>query len=108
QKKTVKNADYAVYVTNEYLQNKYPNQRKTTNVSNVSLKEFDDSVFKKRLRKIKKSENDKIILGTAAAVDVVYKGQKYIIETLGKLKKEGITNYEYQLTGGGDQSFLKS
>mgnify|MGYP001477453972 FL=1 len=50
----------------------------------------------------------KIIIGTTAAVNVRYKGQQYVIQALGKLKKKGITNYEYQLVGAGDQSYLKS
>ncbi len=37
-----------------------------------------------------------------------YKGQQYIIRALGKLKKQGITNFEYHLVGGGDQSYLRS
>ena len=53
-------------------------------------------------------KNCKVVIGTTAAVDVRYKGQQYIIQALGELKKQGITNYEYQLVGGGDQAHLKS
>jgi len=109
QKKTVKNADYAVYVTNEYLQKKYPNNKRTTNCSNVALTEFNDDILIKRIKKIQDlCKKDKIIIGTTAAVNVRYKGQQYVIEALGKLKKSGITKYEYQLVGGGDITFLKS
>ena len=88
QKKTVKNADYAVYVTNEYLQKKYPNNKRTTNCSNVALTEFNDDILIKRIKKIQDLCNkDKIIIGTTAAVNVRYKGQQYVIEALGKLKK---------------------
>lgn len=109
QKKTVREAGYAVYVTNEYLQKKYPNSNKTTNCSNVALTEFDEEVLKKRVQRIHdKCDRDKIIIGTTAAVNVRYKGQKYVIQALGQLKKRGITKFEYQLVGGGDQSYLKS
>ncbi|WP_439033489.1 glycosyltransferase [Bacillus paranthracis] len=108
-KKRVKSASHAVYVTNEFLQKRYPTKGKSTNCSNVALKEFDDEILRKRLEKIEKMEGkDKIILGTTAAVDVRYKGQQYVIEALGKLKKQGISNFEYQLVGGGDQSYLKT
>ncbi|EJS00696.1 glycosyltransferase family 4 protein [Bacillus mycoides] len=108
-KKRVKSASHAIYVTNEFLQKRYPTKGKSANCSNVALKEFDDEILKERLDKIEKINNeDKIILGTTAAVDVRYKGQQYVIEALGKLKKQGISNFEYQLVGGGDQSYLKT
>jgi len=108
-KKLVEDAKYVVYVTNEFLQKRYPTKGKYVNCSNVALKEFDDNVLVNRLNKIKNMQkNSKIVLGTAAAVDVRYKGQQYVIKALGKLKKQGITNYEYQLVGGGDQTYLKS
>ncbi|MGN4447330.1 glycosyltransferase [Bacillus cereus group sp. MYBK79-1] len=108
-KKRVKSASHAVYVTNEFLQKRYPTKGKSTNCSNVALKEFDDETLRERLEKIEKMDSeDKITLGTTAAVDVKYKGQQYVIEALGKLKKQGISNFEYQLVGGGDQSYLKT
>ncbi|SIS82759.1 glycosyltransferase family 4 protein [Salimicrobium salexigens] len=108
-KKRVKNARYTVYVTNNFLQNRYPTKGEYVNCSNVSLNNFDDSVYYNRINKIKNlNDESKIIIGTTAAVNVRYKGQKYIIEALGELKKSGIQNFEYQLVGGGDQSYLKS
>ncbi len=107
-KKAVRNAPYVVYVTNEFLQKRYPTNGMSTNCSDVALTEFDDKVLKNRLEKIKHiQETHKYIIGTTAAVDVRYKGQQYIIQALGELKKQGVTNYEYQLVGGGDQRYLK-
>ncbi len=108
-KKTAKEAPYVIYVTNEFLQKRYPTNGMSTSCSNVALTEFDDKVLEKRLKKIKYiQENSKVIIGTTAAVNVRYKGQQYVIEGLGNLKKQGITNYEYQLVGGGDQRYLKT
>lgn len=108
-KKIVMDAKYVVYVTNKFLQRRYPTKGKSVNCSNVSLKKFDDNILKARLEKINSiKEDDKIIIGTIAAVNVKYKGQQYVIEALGRLKKQGITRYEYQLVGGGDQTYLKS
>ena len=108
-RKLVNDANYVLYVTNEFLQKRYPSKGKSINCSNVALREFDDNVLKNRIIKINKmKENMKVVIGTAAAVDVRYKGQQYIIKALARLKKQGITNYEYQLVGGGDQSYLKS
>lgn len=108
-KKAVKEAPYVVYVTNEFLQKRYPTNGKNINCSNVALTEFDDKVLCRRLEKIESiKKSDKIIIGTTAAINVRFKGQQYIIEALGKLKKQGITKYEYQLVGGGDKSYLES
>jgi glycosyltransferase involved in cell wall biosynthesis len=108
-KKLVNEAKCAIYVTNEFLQKRYPTKGKSVNCSNVALKKFDDNVLVNRFNKINKmKENSKIVIGTTAAVNVRYKGQQYVIKALGKLKKQGITNYEYQLIGGGDQTYLKS
>lgn len=107
-KKCVKESKHTVYVTNEFLQKRYPTNGKSVNCSNVALTEFDDKVLEKRLKKIDTiKSNIKVVIGTTAALNVRYKGQQYIIEALGKLKKQGNTNYEYQLVGGGDPSYLQ-
>ena len=108
-KKEIKDAPYVIYVTNNFLQNRYQTKGKHTNCSNVALTEFDNKVLDRRLSKIKSMQQScKVVIGTTAAVNVRYKGQQYIIKALGKLKKQGIINYEYQLIGGGDQTFLRS
>ena len=108
-KKRVWNSEYVIYVTNNFLQKRYPSKANSISCSNVSLKEFDNKVLDRRMEKINNLKpGSKIIIGTTAAVNVRYKGQQYVIQALGKLKKKGITNYEYQLVGAGDQSYLKS
>lgn len=108
-KKIISNAPYVSYVTNEFLQKRYPTKGEEINCSNVALKDCDNLNLDKRLFKIENMKtNNKLIIGTIAAVDVRFKGQQYIIKALGKLKKEGLTGYEYQLVGGGDQSYLES
>src|SRR5699024_10051947 len=108
-KRDAKHSNYVLYVTNEFLQNRYPTKGYSTNCSNVELDDFDENVLKERINKIdKRKESNKIRIGTTAAVNVKHKGQQYIIEALGELKKRGFTNFEYQLVGPGDQTFLKS
>ncbi len=102
----VKRAPFVIYVTNEFLQNRYPTNGINTNCSNVELKAISQEVLKKRLQHIK-SNDGKLIIGTAAAVNVPYKGHQYIIEALAKLKREGIHKFEYQMVGFGDQTRLK-
>ncbi|EJM6075230.1 glycosyltransferase family 4 protein [Enterococcus faecalis] len=109
-KKQVKNAPFVIYVTNSFLQDRYPTKGKNTNCSNVEINDVSQSILESRLRRIRRinSNNDKLIIGTTAAVNVPYKGHQYIIESLAKLKKEGINNFEYQMVGFGDQSRLSA
>lgn len=102
----LKKAPATIYVTNEYLQKRYPTEGVAIGCSDVQLKNLDDKILQKRIDKIRE-QSEKIIIGTTAAVSVKYKGQQYVIEALGYLKKMGVKNFEYQLVGGGDSSFLK-
>ena len=56
-------------------------QRKAISCSDVALPSFDENIIIKRILKIK--QQNKIIIGTLAAVNVRYKGQQYIIRALG-------------------------
>ncbi|MGI5913081.1 MAG: glycosyltransferase, partial [Syntrophomonadaceae bacterium] len=107
-KKAVKNAPYVVYVTNEFLQHRYPTTGRTIGCSNVALPTLDESVLDARLHKIEQITKYKpIVLGTTAAVDVRYKGQEYVIQAIAELNKQGY-NFVYRLVGGGDKARLQS
>lgn len=107
QKKTVKHASHAIYVTNSFLQKRYPTKGKTANISDVLHLPKDESILKKRLDKIKKMTNDKkLIIGTIGAVDVKYKGQERIIKAISILNKNGY-DFEYQIVGGGSTMYLQ-
>lgn len=106
---STKNAPYVQYVTNEFLQRRYPTNGKSVGVSDVALQEqIANGVLEKRLDRISQKKNgEKIVLGTAAAVNVRFKGQRFIIKAIAKLKKQGITNFEYQIVGGGSNKKLR-
>lgn len=104
-KREVKRAPFVVYVTSKFLQKRYPTRGVNTNISNVKLNKQNPEDLARRLEKIENS-GEKIVLGTAANVDIHYKGQQFVIEALGILKKKGFINFEYQILGAGDQTFL--
>lgn len=107
-KKLIRESEFTVYVTESFLQERYPTKGMSTNCSNVALQEFDDDILRKRKKHItNKTSQDPIIIGTTAAIDVKHKGQQYVIKALGKLKSEGNGNYQYHLVGGGNQDYLK-
>jgi len=106
-RKCIKNSTNVVYVSNSFLQKRYPSKGYCIGCSDVQLKKISNDILERRLGRIKNERhNKKIILGTIGAVDVKYKGQKYVINAIKKLKKEGFINIEYQIVGSGDQSYL--
>ena len=106
-KQVVKNADYALYVTSEFLQKRYPRKKSSVAASNVLIKDVSNDIMDRRIDKIKATKNDEIILMTTAAVNVKYKGQQYVIDAIPKLNQVGI-RVKYYIVGEGNQDYLKS
>lgn len=105
---TIKRSDYVLYVSNEFLQNRYPTNAKfQCGCSNVKIDHMNDSILEKRLEYIDKCDGKEIRIATTGAVDVRYKGHEYVLRALYDLKKRGKTNIHYYLLGGGDSTFLK-
>lgn len=103
----VKNAQYVVYVSERFLQNRYPTRGKALSCSDVVLPDINEDNLQCRLEKIDNMRKmDTLILGTAGAVNMRYKGQQYVIQALKLLKEEGY-HFEYRLAGGGDNTYLK-
>lgn len=105
-KKIIRKCDFVLYVTERFLQRRYPTRGKSIGCSNVIIPPTPTDVLEHRIAKIKKGKHP-LIIGTTAAVDVRYKGQQYIIEAMGRLKKRGITHFRYQLVGDGDMHYLQ-
>lgn len=108
QRKQVAYSTHVLYVTEHFLQNRYPTKGKTEHASNVCIEKVPDNVLANRLKKIDSySKGCRLNIITVAAVNVRYKGQEYVIRAIAKLNKMGY-NYHYYLVGGGDNTFLKS
>lgn len=103
-KKEVKRAPYAVYVTKEFLEKRYPCNGHWIDCSDVELQSLDTEILSKRLDKIR-TMSEKITLGTLAQVDVKYKGQEYVIRAIAELKKKGKI-IKYKLAGSGSNEYL--
>ncbi len=104
---TLKFADRTIYVTQQFLQQRYPTNGVSIGISNVILKEFDDYSIKDRLKKIKKMSIDsssEIKMATCAAIDVKYKSQADVIKAISRLKHQ--YNIHYYLAGQGKQEYL--
>lgn len=107
-KKVVKKADYALYVTSEFLQKRYPCKNESVSASNVLISALDEKALENRIEKLKSDAGSKeITLMTTAAVNVRYKGQQYVINAIPKLNQLGF-KVRYVLIGEGDDSYLRT
>lgn len=101
----VKKANYACYVTQNYLQREYPCDGCMCGCSDIEFLELNDENLEKRYIKIDGLSN-KIVLGSVGSVSTQLKGQDTVIKTLAYLKNKGINNYKYELVGAGDPKKL--
>ncbi len=106
-KKQALGSDFTLYVTTEFLQNRYPTDGKQIACSDVELNDLDDKVLDIRLNKIKACNTKKIVLGTLAALDTRFKGQQFVIKAISVLRKKGY-DVTYRLAGGGSADYLLS
>lgn len=105
-KRNVYKSEYVIYVSEKFLQNRYPTIGNNTNISNVYLPFDEEFIISKKIDRYKSiNKNNKIIFCTLAALDVPYKGQSYVLKAIAKLKSMGY-NIEYQLAGSGDKSII--
>ncbi len=103
---SVRNAPYALYVTSAFLQKRYPCRGKTAGISDVAIEPADQTVLEKRIHKIAEGGGT-IILGTAGAIDVAYKGQEFVIRAIPEIERATGKTVRYELAGAGDPSRLK-
>lgn len=101
-------APYVLYVTNEYLQGRYPTEGKSVGVSDVSIPSLTEDVLEKRLAHIAQRKIDSsIVMATVGSIEIPYKGQDSVIRAMKILENRGIST-EYYLVGGGDRSRLEN
>lgn len=107
-KRLLRHVPYAIYVTQSALQDRYPCKEVAVGCSDVEIQSLDECNLYKRIERINtRDKNAKIVLGTAAFLDVGWKGQEFVIKALKILKDKGLSRFEYQLIGGGTGKKLK-
>lgn len=105
-KKICKKAPWVLYVTNEFLQRRYPSKGNCIGCSDVELTDISEEILDQRIRKIQSMKDcHKIKAATLANINVRYKGQELVIRSVNELKKAGI-ELDYYLIGGGDPTYL--
>ncbi len=102
----IKNNEYVTYVSNIFLQNRYPCKNKSYAIADVDVNISTD-YLKDRKEKIRRFSKEKtIVLGTiASSLNVKYKGQQYVLKAMSLLNKKGY-NFEYRIVGSGNKNYL--
>lgn len=106
-RKITRDAKFVVYVTEKWLQKRYPTNGISDGVSDVILTRIDDSALDKRIAKIRgRKPGDPWIIGTTAGVNNKIKGQQFVIEAMAELGDR--YNIRYELVGTGSTEYLRS
>lgn len=100
-RRCVRNAPKVLYVTEKFLQKRYPTNGKAIYCSDVIIKEINQDEINKRIKKIENLGGD-IKIGTVANVNLKYKGQQYVIMALSRLPR----SFKYYLVGNGNNRRL--
>lgn len=111
-KHTVLHSDYVWYVTEQFLQQRYPTNGVALGCTDTNIPDADDSVLHNRLARIDNTpfspDNTapaQLSLLTVGHLDVGFKGQIYVIKALALLKAKGI-HAHYYMIGAGDNKYL--
>ncbi len=98
----IKKAQNVVYVSNEFLQRRYPNKNNNLGCSDVNIKQVSNDVLQQRIRKIEnKKEGATVKLGLIGSLNVKYKGHNIAIKAISKLKDK--YNIELHFLGVGNK-----
>ncbi len=104
-RKIIKNSKNTVYVTQKFLQNRYPSNGKTIGISDVNLKSIVDS--QKALHFYNKP-SDIFNIGYIGTFHTAYKGHKEALKAIKQNVDNGFTNIRLHLVGSGDYSHLQN
>lgn len=98
----VKKAQNVMYVTDKFLQKRYPNKNNNIGCSDVNIENIDEIILNKRLKKISKfNKNNTIKIGLIGSLNVNYKGHEIAFKSISKLKDK--YDIELHLLGTGNK-----
>jgi glycosyltransferase involved in cell wall biosynthesis len=99
-RKLVRRAPFALYVTQQFLQRRYPTSGRSVGCSDVELPELDPAVLERRLERVAAADGN-LRIGTIAALTVRFKGVQTALAALGRIKG-GLPPFEFHVLGAGD------
>ena len=106
-RKAVKQAPYVIYVTDSFLQSRYPTNGINIGCSDVVIKNVSKTILTNKINYLKSCNINELSLCTLAGLDVIYKGQHDVIRAIAYLKERGF-NFQYYIAGKGTGKRLKN
>ena len=89
----IRKSKNVIYVSNQFLQKKYPTLGNSISCSDVRLPIIEEEILQKRIEKIENIKDDYIYrLGLIGALDLNYKGHEIAIKALERVKEK--VNFE--------------
>lgn len=102
-RKQVKNAKNVIYVSEKFLQKRYPTHGNQICCSNVNIESVPESVLEQRIKKINNmNKQDVYKIGLIGSLNVNFKGHDVAIKAVSILKQK--YNIELHFLGAGDQN----
>lgn len=105
-RRRVRTASHVAYVTDRFLQQRYPTLGSAIGGSDAMIGAADESVLKTRIDRIARDSRP-LMIGTIGSLDVRYKGQALLIRALAVLRERGRDDFRYQMVGDGDGTRLR-
>lgn len=105
-RRLMRRASHALYVTDSFLQKRYPTAGKSIGCSNVIVESASEVTLQGRIARISSyGAGRKIVLATIAAVDVPYKNQMAVLRALKSMGSDR-HRFLYRIIGPGDPAGL--
>lgn len=107
QRYSIKKAPFVLYVSQQFLQDKYPTNGQSCGCPDVWLEEPNEEVLEKRLTKINQAKNDSVTLGMIGSNAVGYRGHDTLLKAVKGLAQAGIDCRVKFLGGGNPEKWIK-
>jgi glycosyltransferase involved in cell wall biosynthesis len=103
QRKMVKDAPFGLYVTQQWLQQRYPCTGFSAGISDVEIIQTSQELLAQRLSMCAAGHTRKVVLGSVASLNSKYKGIQTAFRALQCLiKKNPSIKFEYRILGSGN------
>lgn len=103
QKRMVDRAPFAIYVTQQFLQKRYPCRGITAGVSDVAIPRLDVTILEQRLKQIKQSSRP-FVFGLIGSLQSMYKGIQTALSAM-KVVHTHLPESELRILGDGDPTY---
>jgi len=99
-RRILRKSSFAIYVSREFLQRRYPSSGHVAFASNVQIPESDPAVLEQRLSRIN-LPRQRVIFGLTGSLKTKYKGIQTALEAFANVRDK-LPPFEFRMLGGGD------